>query len=207
MIAALADSNNTRFKSVILITFDGQINLKKTFYYLQMTKIKVVSVKKELREVVELRDQFLDIIDVVVEVLPSLWHRMELTISYVKATALQFDVQRREGFHAHQVVEDHRGVGVVRAVVKLGHRATRIFKLLVLGFNFADVLRILNSDRFGQIAKAFGVVQVQDVGGVIREDPWKDRVLREVVERASGNSVQAHKVLEVGDVSVNPLLC
>ena len=122
--------------------------MKKTPNYLQMAEIKVVGVEKELWEIEELRDQLLDIIDVVVEVLPGLRHRMELTVGYVEATALQLNVQRREGLHAHQVVKDHRGVGVVRAVVKLGHRAARIFKLLVLGFNFADVFWILNSNRF-----------------------------------------------------------
>ncbi len=113
-----------------------------------MTEIKVVGVEKELREVEELRDQLLDIIDVVVEVLPRLWHRMELTVSYIEASALQLNVQRREGLHAHHVVKDHRRVGVVRAVVKLGHRAARIFKLLVLGFDFVDVFGVLDPDRF-----------------------------------------------------------
>ena len=44
------------------------------------------------------------------------------------------------------------------------------------------------------------------VGIVIGKDPGKDGVLRQVVVGPAGDGVQADEVLEVGDVSVDPLL-
>jgi hypothetical protein len=38
------------------------------------------------------------------------------------------------------------------------------------------------------------------IGSVVRDDPGEDGVLREIVERPASDRVEAHQVLEVGDV-------
>ena len=53
-----------------------------------------------------------------------------------------------------------------------------------------------------QVSEVAGLVQVKSVGSVVGEDPREDRVLVQIVERASGHSVQEHQVIEVGDLTL-----
>ena len=49
------------------------------------------------------------------------------------------------------------------------------------------------------------VIQVELVARVVLDHPWKDRVLREVIERSSGQNVDFHQVVKIWDQTVLPL--
>ena len=48
------------------------------------------------------------------------------------------------------------------------------------------------------------VIKVQYIRIVVTEDPWKHRVLVEIVVRATSDGVEIHEVVKVGDFSSLP---
>ena len=121
---------------------------------LKTPEVKVVEVQQEIREIEELRDKFLDVVDVIDETTPGLWKGVELTVSHVKPTGLKVDVKTGEWFHPHHVVENHRRVGVVGSIMKLGNGSTRILKVLILLPNFGHMSWVLYSHRFREVPES-----------------------------------------------------
>lgn len=66
----------------------------------------------------------------------------------------------------------------------------RIFKVFVFRFDFLDVLRVDDPYRPRQVAESAGIVQVQLFRRVIGKDPRENWVLRQIIQRSSGNRVQ-----------------
>ena len=108
---------------------------------------------------------------------------------YTPAT-LQFNVQRCERFDAHQVVQDAGSVRVVGAVVEFGNRPRRILEMFVLGANLFGVLRVDDADGSRKVAERRRVVQIERRREVVGQNPWKHRVLWQIVVRPAGDRVQ-----------------
>ena len=47
-------------------------------------------------------------------------------------------------------------------------------------------------------------MEVEDRGGVVVDDPGKDRVLSDVVVRSTSDDVETHEIFEVGDQATTP---
>lgn len=67
---------------------------------------------------------------------------MELPVGHVEASALQLNVQRGEGFHAQQIVEHARRIGVVSAVVELGYGTRGILEGIILAAHLSLVFGV-----------------------------------------------------------------
>jgi len=68
-----------------------------------------------------------------------------------------------------------------------------------------ETLRVERTHGQRQVAEGLGPREVQPRRRVVGEYPWKHGVLRQVVERAAGERVEVHQVLEVGYLVPQPL--
>jgi hypothetical protein len=115
-------------------------------------------------------------------------------------------VQVEEGVHAHEVMHNSadRG-GVVMAVQEL--RNAGVSKGFKAGPKLLQPAVSQRADGSRQVPKRCRASCVQPRGGVIRNDPRKHGVLRQITERPAGQRVQMHQVLKVGHAALSPCGC
>ena len=126
-----------------------------------MAQVEIVAIYEKFREIVELWDELLDVVDVAEEVLPGLGNGVKLSIGDVKSARLEIDVKWGEGLNPDEIVQDHGRVGVVCAIVEFGDGAARILELLELVLDLCHVFRVLNSDRLREVTERLWVRQVE----------------------------------------------
>ena len=66
--------------------------------------------------------------------------------------------------------------------------------------------RLLRADGLRQISKGGWVRQIEIRARIVLEDPRYDRVLCQIVVRATGKRIEAHEVVEVGDAPALPVV-
>jgi len=78
--------------------------------------------------------------------------------------------------------------------------------LMVARQEVVKTFRVDCADRLRQVAVRARVSKIKHIGGEVSDYPREDWVLRQVKRAALSVSVQDLKVLEVGDLSLHPLI-
>eukprot|EP00960_Hanusia_phi_P038910 753656-Hanusia_phi.AAC.11 len=159
-------------------------------------QVEPVLVEQEVGQIVELRDQLLDVRQRQVGgAVPRLPHRGEDAVSMIKLPALEVHVGAGEGLKPDEVEHDGSSGRVVGGVVEgrrrvLGVRLKPIVEPLL-------VLRcprlVLRSHGLREVAEDFGPGEVELLGGVVSENPGEDGVLGEVIVVAARQRVEVHE--------------
>ena len=171
---------------------------------------EAVLVAEELGQVKELRDELLDVGGTSEHTLPGLSDGAEQAVGVVEVAVLQGDCGR--GGRAPP-----GGGSTARSRCwRTGSRSGRaggwgpasLSSPLYRSRYTRRRSSLRGADGFAEVAEGGGVAglvsEVEGVAGVVGEDPGKHGVLREVVERAPGDGVELHEIVEVAQLPPLP---
>ncbi len=71
---------------------------------------------------------------------------------------------------------------------------------------FFESLLIKSANRLGKISEGLRVCQVKHLRLEVLYNPWKDRILSQVLKASLSIGVKQKKVIEIGHTTVDPLL-
>mmetsp|Transcript_10965 Transcript_10965/g.46826 ORF Transcript_10965/g.46826 Transcript_10965/m.46826 type:complete len:481 (+) Transcript_10965:1172-2614(+) len=164
---------------------------------LRDSEIVPVGVDEKLGERVKFRRQLFDVRGAREAPFPRFRHRAEQAVGVVEPPPLQLPRERGERLEPQQEVQHRPGGGVVRPVVKRRVRALRVLGEHREAFlELFQPLRLERADRFGEVPELVPAGHVYGVRCVVRQNPREHRVLRQVVARAPGESVERRQVFE-----------
>eukprot|EP00162_Nutomonas_longa_P010978 comp20268_c0_seq1/m.40279 comp20268_c0_seq1/g.40279 ORF comp20268_c0_seq1/g.40279 comp20268_c0_seq1/m.40279 type:complete len:404 (-) comp20268_c0_seq1:503-1714(-) len=176
--------------------------------FLLHTEIKAVGILEKVAQIVELGNELLDVGHCGFRRrAPGLLDAVEEAIGVIEFAALQRQKVLRKRLQADQIVEHNARRRIVRAVVERRNLALRVFPGIVAHLKFIRALRGQRTHRLGQIAVHGRVLEIELGRRIVREHPWEDRILGEIVVRPSCQAVDVDQVLEVGNLAHKPALC
>ena len=123
-----------------------------------------------------------------------------------KKITLKLEELLSERFQTNEIGTDDHGRRVVGAVVVGTRFIVRIVPLLVALAELRQTVGCLGAHGPTEIAEGGRIVQIQFVAVVIGQNPGKDGILHEIVVGATGQRVEVHEILEVGDLAAAPAL-
>jgi hypothetical protein len=129
-----------------------------------------------------------------------------LTVGGIELSAHQPDVKSRERLYPEEIEDNIPGGRIKQAIqirllsVPVGHVGNRLSPRAEPSESF----RIEGTDGFCEVAVDIGVLEINCVRSVIREHPWENRVLRQVIVRSTRIFVELDQKIEIGHFAIFP---
>jgi hypothetical protein len=160
-----------------------------------------IHVRQEFGEAKQFRDELLHVVGVGHTTLVGGAEGAELPVGQIEMSRVKFPMEGSERFQAEEIPKDKRRIRVMGSVVERREGRPTITRQARLSISLpkgrVTVLEPLTG-RFGlgphrpfQIPKRVRVVQIQNLRGVVGQDPGKDGVLRQIVKSPPRRRVHA----------------